>query len=170
MITQCSNQLTHTSTEGQTDTTCNFITYFHHTHLVYMHASAFQEVCNRFPMQICKSSTPVHQHVRLKRHSCLKFSKSATSLRTETGEMPVAPVQQKEPCYDLALRAREASANLWDGGSVNQGHCRSQSHIKPVNVSFGFKASVTIKAWALKKRITPVLLMRYNSSPKTIWK
>lgn len=110
-----------------------------------MHASAFQKVCNRFPMQICKSSTPVH--VCLKRHSCLKFSQSATtSLRTETGEMPVAPVQQKEPRYDLALRACEASANLWDGGSVNQGHCRSQSHIKPVNVSFGFKAIATIKA------------------------
>lgn len=31
-----------------------------------MHASAFQKVCNRFPMQIFKSNTPVHQHVRLK--------------------------------------------------------------------------------------------------------
>lgn len=88
-----------------------------------------QKVCNRIPMQIYKSSMPVHQHVRLKRHSCLKFSKSATtSLRMETGEMAMAPVQQKESRYDLALTACEASANLWDGGSVNQGHCRSQSH------------------------------------------
>lgn len=36
--------------------------------------------------------------------------------------MPVAPEQQRESRYDLALTAGEASAaNLWAGGSENQG-------------------------------------------------
>lgn len=58
----------------------------------------------------------------------------------------MAPEQQRESRYDLALTAGEASAaNLWAGGSENQGHRRSP-HVKPANVSFGFKAGVTIEA------------------------
>lgn len=41
--------------------------------------------------------------------------------------MPVAPEQQRESRYDLALTAGEASAaNLWAGGGENQGRRRSR--------------------------------------------
>lgn len=123
----------------------------------------FQEVSNRIPMQICKSSMRMHQHVsetlylleifQISHHQPEDWNRS----------------DAHGPCAAERVTLWFSPHSLWGvSQSVGWWQCESGPlplpipHVKTVNVSFGFDASVTIEAWALRERIAPVLQMRYR--------
>lgn len=105
------------------------------------------------PMRIFRSIKRVHQNVYLKFNFCLKFSKISHR----------QPQDRKKrdahgPRVAKRVTLRFSPHSLWGvSQSVGWWQCESGPlpfpipHIKPVNVSFGFEAGVSIKAELWKK-------------------